>query len=451
MTTDLFINSSTKIRQRKYVVRTFDAIFKSKFMSHAFVCVLAITSLNKGVFASDKQSETSVTKTLVPLENRSATQVFLHTVGRGILLPELYGHIQIRILDPIAHRDFTVSWGIYDYRSPRFFWDFYQGTGLYLISFLSSSATERYYTIESRPVWEDEFSLSERQKNQLIDFLDEIRITGNDSYKYHIYADNCSTRIRDLINELTHDSLRLARSDRSDLVSVRSIMRKHQSALPLSDWILDVVGSGEIDREISSWDAMFVPGELRKSLLDFLNPETGERMIQPRRVVHEAEEPWAHPEVVFYIEIALCFLLTLFCWQSTSDRTSGNRILSLLHSLRSVVRYSAAYLSALLGIILICNETIGGLQYLKNNWNLMVFLPVDFLLVHIERLKKYATLSPTFRKILNLFLIMRLALPVVLLTLWVSGIISQDLSRTLLLQGIPFGVWAWRMLLLSKN
>ncbi len=205
------------------------------------------------VTSSETRAEDSLSDLLIPRENMATTRVYLQTIGRGSQLPQLYGHTQLHVHDSVSRRNFVVSWGFYDSRDPfSFLLESYRGTVQYLIAAFPTAAVLDMYRREERSLVEDEFSLSIEQKIKLVTSLEQILKPPYNTYLYKIYEDNCSTRLRDLIDGLTDHKLQEFMAKVSANISIRQILREHQSTIPLTGWLLDIIGNREIDKPLSS-------------------------------------------------------------------------------------------------------------------------------------------------------------------------------------------------------
>jgi hypothetical protein len=86
------------------------------------------------------------------------------------------------------------------------------------------------------------------------------------TYAYDALADNCSTRIRDLINEATDGKLRLALAVHASALSLRDAGRAAIAAHPFFTIATDFMVGSAADALISEWEAGAFPVQLADAL-----------------------------------------------------------------------------------------------------------------------------------------------------------------------------------------
>ena len=99
-------------------------------------------------------------------------------------------------------------------------------------------------------------------------FLEWNNKPENRSYLYHFFKDNCSTRIRDLIDGMTDGQFKETYSYKTGH-TFRQIGRTYTAHSWGWDWIVDYLLSNWSDNEITAWDEMFIPFLLEDSAVNF--------------------------------------------------------------------------------------------------------------------------------------------------------------------------------------
>jgi uncharacterized protein DUF4105 len=144
----------------------------------------------------------------------------------------------------------------------------------------------------NRTVEVQELNLSPPQRIALRDFIHYNEREENKYYRYDYFLDNCSTRVRDALNGVTGGALKTA----TDSVMTGTTYRWHALRLMAEDRLTVVgidIGLGRpTDREISSWEEMFIPMKVRDRVRELRVPdETGQLVpfVLSERVVFQAQ------------------------------------------------------------------------------------------------------------------------------------------------------------------
>lgn len=117
------------------------------------------------------------------------------------------------------------------------------------------------YRRADRTVYRQDLPLSDAQARRLSRALERDLRPECRSYVYHHFRDNCSTRLRDVINDATEGALRAPATEQRTLRdAVRERLAGHTGLLLLSELVL---GRG-VDTPASGWEAMFLPVVLRQ-------------------------------------------------------------------------------------------------------------------------------------------------------------------------------------------
>ena len=128
-------------------------------------------------------------------------RVWLVTAGPGDEAWERYGHNAIRVLDTRTGRDVSYNWGIFDFDQVGFIPRFLQGRMLYRMAAFPTAAMVDVYAQANREVVLQELDLTPAQKLDLRDLADTNARPENREYMYQYFSDNCSTRVRDALDQ----------------------------------------------------------------------------------------------------------------------------------------------------------------------------------------------------------------------------------------------------------
>lgn len=135
------------------------------------------------------------------------TQVSLLTISPSGELYSTFGHSAIRISDPAQMIDQNYNYGTFNFNAPGFYMKFLRGYLNYQISSYNSYVEMEYWNRENRLITEQVLNLSLSQKQKLFDFLQNNLKPENREYRYKFFTDNCSTRLRDVLQIACGDSL----------------------------------------------------------------------------------------------------------------------------------------------------------------------------------------------------------------------------------------------------
>jgi hypothetical protein len=230
------------------------------------------------------------------------------------------------------------NYGIFDFNQESFLLRFIQGRMLYMLATQDPQRSFEGYVANNRSVWIQELNLTETQRTALRDFLLWNSVPENRDYRYDYYLDNCSTRVRDAIDQAIGGRIRA----QTETTQTNTTFRYHTQRLttanvPLYTGLLAGLGS-PVDRPISVWEEMFIPMLLRDHLRDVTTlDENGNEvpLVVSEALYYEstAEPPLDAPPrwLIWYLAagVAVAALLVVL------GKTAGNAarfILALLTS-----------------------------------------------------------------------------------------------------------------------
>jgi hypothetical protein len=187
------------------------------------------------------------------------------TFGPGDAAFSRFGHNAIRVQDKVRRTDLVYNFGTFSFDSPTLIIDFLAGKFRYWLSVRSFQHTLQGYVREKRTVVEQRLNLSPWAAGDLNDALIENAKPENATYLYDYYRDNCSTRVRDAIDQALKGELA-----RRNQAPARSTFRDHTLRLVADDLGLylglDVAMGPLIDQPITRYDEMFLPEKLKDGL-----------------------------------------------------------------------------------------------------------------------------------------------------------------------------------------
>ena len=199
-----------------------------------------------------------------PAEPGSDLTIYLMTMGHGNQVWERFGHNAIRVVDATNGTDSVYNWGTFDFRQPHFLQRFMTGNTLYWMQGDDISETLATYRYLNRSVWVQELDLTPAERLAVRAFITWNARPENRYYRYDYYLDNCSTRVRDVIDRVIRGQLKQAMEARLTNTTYRfhtQLALQFDGAVALGTNI----GLGEVaDRRISEWEESFLPARLQE-------------------------------------------------------------------------------------------------------------------------------------------------------------------------------------------
>jgi hypothetical protein len=282
-------------------------------------------------------------------------RVWLVTAGPGDAVWERYGHNAIRVLDTSTGRDVSYNWGIFDFQQVDFIPRFLQGRMLYMMAPFRTDAMIESYRRANREVVLQELDLEPSQKLVLRDMAETNALPGRRDYTYQYFRDNCSTRVRDLLDSVLDGALRTEFEAMDRGATYRVHTRRLTQVDPLVYTGMDLLLGPGTDAPLSVWDEMFIPMVLRDEIRDLqVRPFGGQArpLVLSEEVVSSSSrlaEPAAPPAWLWiYAVIGLALGATLA--SGATERVRSSRPLRL-----GVATVTVAWsaLGGLLGLILV--------------------------------------------------------------------------------------------------
>ena len=205
---------------------------------------------------------------IAPGESGSELDVALITFGPGEEIWERFGHNAILIRDRSSGAQRLYNYGMFDFAQENFWLNFARGKMLYRISVSTPADDYPIYQDEGRWIVEQDLELAPAQRVHLRDFLDWNARPENAQYLYEYFRDNCSTRVRDALNEAVggaiHEQTIAPSRGFTYRMDADRLMRPEGAVMLAMD-----AGLGRFaDQRLSYWDESFVPMEFMRHMRD---------------------------------------------------------------------------------------------------------------------------------------------------------------------------------------
>jgi len=180
------------------------------------------------------------------------------TILPGDAVYSEFGHSAIRIHDSARGIDVLYSYGTFDFSDPMFIPKFTYGQLNYFLSTQQYAPSIDAYERMGRPVIEQHLNLTQRHVQQLFRFLYINAKPENRGYRYDFLFDNCSTRVRDALENALGSAVSFSGSP-DPQKSFRHLLDPYVADRPLTDVGFDVGLGLPSDQVASSREVMFLP------------------------------------------------------------------------------------------------------------------------------------------------------------------------------------------------
>lgn len=213
----------------------------------------------------------------------AAPRIGVLTMQPGEIFFERFGHNAIVVDDPAAGPPLSYNFGLFDPTEPGFNRRFIHGDMQYRLAAMPLDRDLAYYASVGRGADLQWLDLEPEQAARLAERLAWNARPENAGYAYNYFTDNCSTRVRDALDEALGGVLARHMQGRSQGNTFRSEAVRLARPAPLMALGFDLGLGPAADRPNSLWDDAFVPMRLAQSLRDI-------RLADGRPLV-SSEEP----------------------------------------------------------------------------------------------------------------------------------------------------------------
>jgi len=303
-------------------------------------------------------------------------EVVVLTFGVGPRIFEKFGHAAICLRDNQSPRDpVCFNYGVTNFNAGTdMVWDFLRTQQKFWVEPEAMSSTLYFYQREDRDIFEQDLALSPEQARAI---ENKLLYDVEEAHKYYVYDhffDNCTTRIRDLVDNATGGKLH-AGADEPFSLTFREIGESGLAEFPWVTALADFILGRQLDDTPSMWQAMFHPEVLRAQIENKLGVAP-----VPIYTRHGPPFPKTGPtDRAYALAIALVFALPLLL---------ARRFRRLE---RTALIWATSYLT-LCGLVIWGLVMISSIKGVRWNEAVFVLMPVDVVLPFLSpaRRQKYA-------------------------------------------------------------
>ena len=202
-------------------------------------------------------------------------------IGPGDELYFWWGHIALIIENPATGQSNFYDYGLFSFDNENFFYNFAFGRLLYSCGVSRTQLNINNYINTNRDIVIYTLDLPPQTKLKVLEFASFNVLPKNRDYFYHHFKDNCSTRIRDIIDLATNGQFYDQYVNENGGFTLRNHVRRHTWFSPAADWFLNFLMGQRIDTPVTVWDDMFLPSEVGKRIDEFwyTDPDGGRRKL----------------------------------------------------------------------------------------------------------------------------------------------------------------------------
>lgn len=221
--------------------------------------------------------------------------IFVLTVQPGNDVPNAFGHTALLVWNPRAGmRSAVFDYGRYRAASiTELAWKMLRMELPYFMSADPLGNVMARYKAEDREVIAQRLALAPTEASALVEAQREQ--TKDPEFPYHWYSSNCTTKIRDAIDDAMGGALEAQHASvESDTSACREVLRHSAPNGPL--WFGLHWGSGRAaDEPISEWEAMYLPDGLRRGIETSTRAD-GTPLVAETCVLVSSTRPGVAPE-----------------------------------------------------------------------------------------------------------------------------------------------------------
>ena len=303
--------------------------------------------------------------------NHPKPVVTLVTMGVGSLIWERHGHIALCVNFDRPEDDICYNYGIGDFHhAGKMAWGFFRGTNSFWVGRQDPQEMLWVYHHADRTIWVQPLPLS---KDEVAAVIDKLEYDVQEEHKYYAYDhfwDNCTTRVRDVLDNATGGSLRAMKDSGGDR-TYRDLARDGFYGMRVPLLITDIAMGRVTDRVPTYWERMFLPDYMRDA----------------------AATRWGVKPIPVYERIGPPPL---------RDGPSGRLILTMIVILLTAPAWAtrlwgrferaglgvAVMPAAFLGLIFWFLAIISPLPYVRWNETCLILMPFDALLLFLPQPKR---------------------------------------------------------------
>ena len=324
-------------------------------------------------------------------------RISLLTATPGEELYSTFGHSALRVTDTVSNTDIVYNYGTFNFDEPGFYTKFIRGKLMYYLSTEDFESFQYAYQQENRAITEQVLNITCSEKQNIIMLLQANMMAHNRFYKYDFLFDNCTTRLRDLVESATDSTVHFGEVLKTK-TTFRDLIYEY---LDYNDkqWSklgIDILLGSKTDAVMKPREVMFLPDYLMKT---FDSSSIDSRpLVSDRQSLYKIDHSRNKKDNLTHPLFLFTCLFVLIAFLSFSKNIFIQRFLSSFDGF-------LFFLTGLLGLLLLFMWFGTDHIMCKNNYNLLWAWPTNIVAafyIHSRKgwAKKYFILYALFNLLL---------------------------------------------------
>ncbi|PWK18604.1 lipoprotein N-acyltransferase Lnb domain-containing protein [Xanthomarina spongicola] len=226
-------------------------------------------------------------------------EISVLTIAPGASLNDAFGHSAFRIKDKRFGIDLVYNYGIYDFNTPNFYTKFAQGKLNYLIGRNYYLDFYNSYVYQNRTIEEQSLNLSQTEKQQVFDYLENNYKPENRAYLYDFFFDNCATRIKDVLVKNIHSSITFNNPENFQPQTFRTLIQNQLDANSWGSVGIDIALGSVIDRPATPEEHMFLPKYIHTFFGEATLNTSTNPLVKSNKLVFKQKETKGSKQMLF--------------------------------------------------------------------------------------------------------------------------------------------------------
>jgi len=384
-------------------------------LASAAVVVLAVVAAAAGRARAQPQG----------IDPEAVPKVHLYTFGVGGEIFEKFGHAALcleypPVSDPSRPnrrppQPVCFNYGVTNFEEPgKLVWGFMRSKQKFWVEPTYLNQMLQIYSQKDRDIFRQTLPLDDDQARAIAAKLWSDTREENKYYIYHHFDDNCTTRLRDMVDDVTGGKLK-ADSDVRASLSFRGFGRRGMSEFVPLIAVSDFVTGRDLDYYPTQWEAMFHPDVLREQVALKLGVEP--ELVYARKGPPFATDGPSGRWVIVVLSLLLTAPLVLVRWRGWKRERLAIAV--------------AAFPLMLFGVLLWLIFGFVTIEWVRWNEVMLMYLPFDVAIPFLSpaRRRRYAQL--------------RIAMVALASALAAIGVLRQPIWIPALVAFLPLSVLAF--------
>jgi len=247
-------------------------------------------------------------------------RISLLTCTPGTELYSTFGHSALRVVDNRNNTDLVFNYGTFDFYDPDFYSKFVKGKLLYFVSIDSLPSFMAEYDYYKRGITEQAINISCPEKQKLVGLLFENAKEENKYYRYDFNYDNCTTRLRDMVEKAAGKQLETKNILPRPGTTFRHLIHSYldKGGQQWSGLGIDMLLGSPLDKKVTNREAMFLPDYL---LMAFDSSKlNGQPVVSEKKILLDYFDAYKTksgitPFIVFGILFLVVAILSIFVFK----------------------------------------------------------------------------------------------------------------------------------------